>query len=344
MAPEQILRKPADPRTDLYALGICAYEALAGQHPFTNAPDVWPTDDVMAQFHLEDPPYPLTDVFAGFPPSIWTVVAKCLSKNPSDRYADAQAMAAALSEQERFLMHEYPRWRFEDLSDLSHFWSTSRAPRRMDARDPADIRQTGTVTGISLRRLDAVPAMVSETATTMEIASVQTHDFKRSGSRWVEKETDKSMHTGGRNDRLHLHMGSGGTAAWTKVSDYCVYASGRRPPSDIDWATYLDWLAPECQLGLTVRVLVWERSDGPTAAQRSRLNEVTSGCAARVAVLTPSRVIRGIVTALNWFNVDSYRGFSPLELDAAVAYIGATAGSAQRLKQAARELLDMLGD
>jgi serine/threonine protein kinase len=122
MAPEQILRKPAEPRTDLYALGICAYEALAGQHPFVSEPDAWPSDDVMAQFHLEDPPYPLTELIEGFPPSIWSVIEKCLSKNPNSRYADAQTLAAALLDQERKLTFEHPRTRYEDLSELWQSW------------------------------------------------------------------------------------------------------------------------------------------------------------------------------------------------------------------------------
>jgi WD40 repeat protein len=88
MAPEQwIDSKLVEPRTDLYALGVLAFECLTGHVPF-RGPDRAQT----ARAHMKKTVPPLGD---GFPPGLDAVLARALAKEPKDRYASALELAAA---------------------------------------------------------------------------------------------------------------------------------------------------------------------------------------------------------------------------------------------------------
>ena len=88
LAPELALGKAATPRSDLYALGIIAYEALVGKRPFT-APN--PVDIAIAQ--VNDPVPPLPDTI---PPGLAAVILDLLEKNPKRRPESANALVATL--------------------------------------------------------------------------------------------------------------------------------------------------------------------------------------------------------------------------------------------------------
>jgi WD40 repeat protein/serine/threonine protein kinase len=89
MAPEQWADAgAADARSDLYALGVLAFEALTGTPPFSAA-----TTAKLAQAHATAPPPPLGP---GFPPALDAVIARALAKRPADRPATALELAAAL--------------------------------------------------------------------------------------------------------------------------------------------------------------------------------------------------------------------------------------------------------
>jgi tetratricopeptide (TPR) repeat protein len=97
MSPEQALAKrvPVDHRTDVYSLGATLYEL------FTLEP-AFPGDDphrVIQDIALEEP-VPPRRLNPGLPRDLETVVIKAMSKDPSGRYATAQAMADDLT---RFL-------------------------------------------------------------------------------------------------------------------------------------------------------------------------------------------------------------------------------------------------
>lgn len=88
LSPEQAIGKPATGRSDLYALGVIAYEATAGKRPFTGKS---PVDIAIA--HVNDPPPPLPP---GTDPRLAGVIMRLLDKEPEGRYADAGELADAL--------------------------------------------------------------------------------------------------------------------------------------------------------------------------------------------------------------------------------------------------------
>ncbi|MBN2191695.1 MAG: serine/threonine protein kinase [Polyangiaceae bacterium] len=91
MSPEQILGEPADPRSDIFSLGVLLYEALTGQGPFTG-----PDDRTTTQRIRHDAPAPIGRAARGIPASLERVVIHCLEKLPSHRFQSAAEVSAAL--------------------------------------------------------------------------------------------------------------------------------------------------------------------------------------------------------------------------------------------------------
>ncbi|MBS0419685.1 MAG: serine/threonine protein kinase [Proteobacteria bacterium] len=91
MAPEQILGRPVDERTDIYVIGGTLYELLTGRPPFQG----------LSQFeidsaHVREPPAPPTQYCADIPPSVVNAVMRALAKDPSERFASADEFIQAL--------------------------------------------------------------------------------------------------------------------------------------------------------------------------------------------------------------------------------------------------------
>ncbi len=92
MAPEQAMAEPTlDHRVDLYALGVMAYEMLAGRGPFTAT-----SAQQLISAHLTKVPDPLSVHRADVPPALEAVVMRCLEKDPAARWANAGDLLAAL--------------------------------------------------------------------------------------------------------------------------------------------------------------------------------------------------------------------------------------------------------
>jgi serine/threonine-protein kinase len=87
MAPEQVEGQRGDERTDLYAIGVMFYELLMGKPPFTGDNPM----AIMAQ-HVQAPLPRLDQLRPEVSPQLAAVVARCLQRNPADRYADVAAM------------------------------------------------------------------------------------------------------------------------------------------------------------------------------------------------------------------------------------------------------------
>ncbi|MGH7330149.1 MAG: protein kinase domain-containing protein, partial [Polyangiaceae bacterium] len=94
MAPEVVMGKPATPRSDVYALGAVLYLVLAGRAPFEGQN----TSAIYFAQLTNDAPAPSKARGEALPADLEKVVARALSKEPADRYADAGVMADALAD------------------------------------------------------------------------------------------------------------------------------------------------------------------------------------------------------------------------------------------------------
>ncbi len=91
LAPEQIQGDPADPRTDLYATGIVAYELLTGNVPFTGE-----TSLAIAYRHLSDRVPPPSETEPAVPHAVDRIVVAATEKDRDRRPATAADMRADL--------------------------------------------------------------------------------------------------------------------------------------------------------------------------------------------------------------------------------------------------------
>lgn len=87
LSPEQASGHPASPTTDIYSLGIVAYECLAGRRPFTGESQV---AIAMAQINETPPDLPVT-----VSEPVRNLVYACIAKNPADRPQTAAHLARA---------------------------------------------------------------------------------------------------------------------------------------------------------------------------------------------------------------------------------------------------------
>ncbi|HEY2744381.1 MAG TPA: serine/threonine-protein kinase [Polyangia bacterium] len=90
MAPEQILSKTVDRRTDIYALGVLLYQLLTGQLPFDGA-----TAAEIEEKHLHARSRPPSEI-AAVPVAIDAVISRCLEKDPERRYQTVDELLADL--------------------------------------------------------------------------------------------------------------------------------------------------------------------------------------------------------------------------------------------------------
>ncbi len=85
LAPEQATGKPPTPSTDIYALGIVAYEALTGKRPFTGESQM-----AIAMAQINDAPPPLPD---SIPEPVRKLIMACLAKKAVARPSNALDLA-----------------------------------------------------------------------------------------------------------------------------------------------------------------------------------------------------------------------------------------------------------
>ncbi len=82
MAPEQLQRQPIDPRADIFAYGVAAYELLTNQKPF---PGENPGEILARQLDLSGP-VPPRQHNADLPAALEKVILRCIARDPEKRY------------------------------------------------------------------------------------------------------------------------------------------------------------------------------------------------------------------------------------------------------------------
>jgi len=84
MAPEQLEGRQADPRTDIFALGVVLYEMLTGRKAFVGASHATLISAILAS----EPP-PVSSLQPITPPELDRLVGTCLAKDPAQRWQSA---------------------------------------------------------------------------------------------------------------------------------------------------------------------------------------------------------------------------------------------------------------
>jgi len=106
MSPEQVRNQDVDGRSDIFSLGVILHESLSGKRPFSGETSV----DTMHAILRQDPP----ELPATVPDAVKAIVARCLEKDPADRFQSAKDLAFALKTAQGSQPHAEPpkpRWR-----------------------------------------------------------------------------------------------------------------------------------------------------------------------------------------------------------------------------------------
>ena len=129
LSPEQVGTGDAGPGSDVYGVGILAYELLTGTTPFTG-------DSVLAVAYqrMDNEVPPPSAAIAGVPPQFDEMVRRATRRDPDDRYADAGVMGAALDS----IVTELglPPFRVPAPSNSAQHAASAEFHSRIDRDDP----------------------------------------------------------------------------------------------------------------------------------------------------------------------------------------------------------------
>jgi serine/threonine protein kinase len=162
MAPEQAMAREVGPWTDLYAVGVTAFEMLVGRTPFAETTE--PMAIVLRQ--VNDAVPRVADIAPGVPVVLSDWVGWLLAKEPSARPQSATHAWDALEEALISLLG--PRWRRGSDVRLVD----ERTTRRQSARMAATIPPGGTATPSGRRRRRRLPSILALVGATAALAAV----------------------------------------------------------------------------------------------------------------------------------------------------------------------------
>ena len=97
MSPEQVRGRQLDGRSDLFSFGVCLYEMVTGEKPFTG-------QNVTTIIYkiMNEAPIPPRDLDVSIHPGISAIISKALAKNPDERYQNGEEMVHDLENYKSF--------------------------------------------------------------------------------------------------------------------------------------------------------------------------------------------------------------------------------------------------
>lgn len=131
--------------------------------------------------------------------------------------------------------------------------------------------------------------------------------------------------------------------AFKVVERVHVAVHTQESPGDGEWAQYLDHVGHH--LDRIDGIFVWSEGGGPTAAQRDQSSKFWAAISPRpsIAVMTPSRFVRALASALSWTMGSQIRAFCEDDFDATFAYLHLGAGQRIAVLSAMDDLRRSLG-
>jgi serine/threonine-protein kinase len=140
MSPEQVKGKELDGRTDLFSTGVILYEMATGERPFSG-------QNVTTIIYkiIHETPAPPRELDVTVHPGLSQVIAKCLAKDPEDRYQNGADLAMALRSYKIISVQE-PRPVSAPLISPS---ATGISTRPMQVQPPTALRTGAPATGAS---------------------------------------------------------------------------------------------------------------------------------------------------------------------------------------------------
>jgi len=120
-----------------------------------------------------------------------------------------------------------------------------------------------------------------------------------------------------------------GNVACARVGRLWIGASGPRAIADNAWREYLQRFAAAVKADGPVHgVLFWALTQGPSPRQRMMLTHefadvIRIDAHRRIAVVSDSALVRGTITAINWFVRKNLMAFPPREVPRALEWLSA---------------------
>lgn len=131
------------------------------------------------------------------------------------------------------------------------------------------------------------------------------------------------------------------------VGNVHIVLHGASDPKDEDWRLYMNAVREEARKMTDadfakIRTLVFSAGGGPTAKHRKEINEFLGGRVTPVAIVTSSTIMRGVVTALQWFN-PLVRAFPPEDVVGALDFLKTSSAEANVVWFEAKKLQSSFG-